>query len=305
MYDMSNNSYKNMQNNFNDKSSDSDDIVANKLGKKGQGIIQNVFNHKNDYYNNRGKTNSIYNFDTTLEDFNNNNIIKDNKVILSVDEIGVEKNVKMNEKRESTDHNYHDENYKRTNYYNKNYRDDMFNESNEKDKMMMLLNDDQNEDSVPVELDEGNVEEEDEEDQGHHHDEDELEEDTLNTEFVSSDEDNIDLKKRIDEFNNYKNDNIKGLLPEDIKVDDTITKKIFLEIFDIIKNRKKQIEKMTTHQNSEIYKNIHKYNTLLNKCNMQINFNQKRYAKLRKQMASINTSTMIKKSESIYKTIRE
>ncbi|CRH03001.1 phosphoinositide-binding protein, putative [Plasmodium relictum] len=130
-------------------------------------------------------------------------------------------------------------------------------------------------------------------------------EEALSTEFVSSDEDNEDLKKKIDELNNFKNKNMKCLLPEDIKIDDSMNKKMFIEIMDIIKNRKKQIEKVTSQQNSQIYKNIHKYNNLLNKCNIQINVNQKKYVKLNKQILSIDTNSMIKKSECIYKTIRE
>ncbi|CRG93135.1 phosphoinositide-binding protein, putative [Plasmodium gallinaceum] len=130
-------------------------------------------------------------------------------------------------------------------------------------------------------------------------------EEAFNTEFVSSDEDNADLKKKIDELNNFKNKDLKSLLPEDIKIDDSMNKKIFLEILDIIKNRKKQIEKIISQQNSQIYKNIHKYNNLLNKCNIQINVNQKKYIKLNKQILSIDTNCMIKKSEYIYKTIRE
>ncbi|KMZ95342.1 hypothetical protein PVMG_05209 [Plasmodium vivax Mauritania I] len=130
--------------------------------------------------------------------------------------------------------------------------------------------------------------------------------DFVDTEFVSSDEEDAELKGKIRQYNSFKNKEVKGVLPEEVTIDDeSLTREVFEEVLQIIKARKKQLESVMSNENNQVYKNIHRYNTLLNRCNTQIEAHKKLYAKVTQQIANINTSSMVKKSEAIYKAIRE
>ncbi|KEG01580.1 hypothetical protein YYE_03678 [Plasmodium vinckei vinckei] len=124
---------------------------------------------------------------------------------------------------------------------------------------------------------------------------------------VSSDgDDNNEIKNKIDEFNNFKNVRIYGISPEDIQINnEKISKKLYYEILEILKRRRAHIEKMTSPENNHIYKNIHKFNNLLNKCGQKIEMCKKLYSKIIQKLSTMGTSSMVKKSESIYKFIRE
>ncbi|SCM19482.1 phosphoinositide-binding protein, putative [Plasmodium chabaudi adami] len=122
----------------------------------------------------------------------------------------------------------------------------------------------------------------------------------------SDDDDNNEIKNKIDEFNNFKNIGIYGISPEDIKINnEKISKRLYYEILEILKRRRAHIEKMTSPENNHIYKNIHKFNNLLNKCGQKIEMCKKLYSKIIQKLSTMGTSSMVKKSESIYKFIRE
>ncbi|CAD2088210.1 phosphoinositide-binding protein, putative [Plasmodium vinckei lentum] len=122
----------------------------------------------------------------------------------------------------------------------------------------------------------------------------------------SDDDDNNEIKNKIDEFNNFKNIGIYGISPEDIQINnEKISKKLYYEILEILKRRRAHIEKMTSPENNHIYKNIHKFNNLLNKCGQKIEMCKKLYSKIMQKLGTMGTSSMVKKSESIYKFIRE
>ncbi|ANQ06206.1 Uncharacterized protein PCOAH_00004540 [Plasmodium coatneyi] len=130
--------------------------------------------------------------------------------------------------------------------------------------------------------------------------------DFADTEFVSSDEEDAEMKEKIHEYNSFKNKEVKGVQPEEVVIDtDSLTRDVFEQVLHIIKARKRELENIMSSENNQVYKNIHKYNTLLNKCNTQIELHKKQYVKVTQQIASINMNSMVKKSESIYKAIRE
>ncbi|EUD65240.1 hypothetical protein C922_04369 [Plasmodium inui San Antonio 1] len=130
--------------------------------------------------------------------------------------------------------------------------------------------------------------------------------DFADIEFVSSDEEDAELKGKIHEYNMFKSKEVKGVQPEEVSIDsDSLTREVFDQILQIVKARRRELESITSSENNQVYKNIHKYNSLLNKCNVQIEMQKQRYAEVRQQIASINTASMVKKSESIYKAIRE
>ncbi|KJP87880.1 hypothetical protein AK88_02484 [Plasmodium fragile] len=130
--------------------------------------------------------------------------------------------------------------------------------------------------------------------------------DLADTEFVSSDEEDAELKEKIHEYNTFKNKEVKGVQPDQVSIDrHALTREVFEQMLQVIKARKRELEKIMSSENNQVYKNIHKFNSLLNKCNTQIELHKKQYGQVTQQIASINTSSMVKKSESIYKAIRE